>query len=54
MVNKSAVEINLMIANRGYQIKENGVWKMTEAGSDFGIEIIGHFSQIKWKIKSII
>ncbi len=54
MINKSAVEVNLMIANRGFQIRENGVWKLTETGRDFGIEIIGKFHQIKWKIKSII
>jgi len=54
MINKSAVEINLMIANRGFQVRENGIWKITESGREFGIEINGQFSQIKWKMKSII
>ncbi len=54
MINKSAVEINLMIANKGFQVRENGVWKMTSSGRDFGIEIIGKFSQIKWKLKTIV
>ncbi len=54
MINKSPVEINLMIANRGFQIRENGVWQLTKSGEEFGIEINGHFSQIKWKMKTII
>jgi len=54
MINKSAVEINLMIAHKGFQIKENGVWKLTSSGRDFGIEIIGNNHQIKWKMKTII
>ena len=54
MINKNPVEINLMIANKGFQIKENGVWKMTSSGRDFGIEINGQFSQIKWKIKTVL
>ena len=54
MINKSPVEVNLMIANKGYQIKENGVWKMTSSGRDFGIEIVGKFSQIKWKMKTVL
>ncbi len=54
MINKSPVEINLMIANRGFQVRENGVWKLTESGCDFGIEIIGKFHQIKWKMKTVL
>ncbi len=54
MINKSAVEVNLMIEKKGLQIRENRVWKMTSSGEEFGIEIVGKFSQIKWKIKSII
>ncbi len=54
MINKSAVEINLMLEHKGFQIRENGVWKLTKSGRDFGIEIVGKFSQLKWKMKTII
>ncbi len=54
MINKSPVEINLMIANKGYQIRENGIWKMTSSGEEFGIVIVGKFSQLKWKMKAIL
>ncbi len=54
MINKSAVEVNLMIEKKGLQIRENRVWKMTSSGEEFGIEIVGKFSQIKWKMKTII
>ncbi len=54
MINKSAVEINLMLEHKGYQIRENGVWKMTSSGRDFGIEINGKFNQIKWKLKTVL
>ena len=54
MINKSPVQVNLMIANCGFQIKENGVWKLTESDCDFGIEIVGTYHQIKWKMKTII
>ncbi len=54
MINKSPIEVNLMLAHKGFQIRENGVWKMTSSGSDFGISIIGKYNQIKWKIKTIV
>ncbi len=54
MINKSAVEINLMLANKGFQVRENGIWKMTSSGRDFGIAIVGKYNQIKWKIKTIM
>jgi len=44
-----------MIANRGFQVRENGVWKLTDLGREFGIEINGKlFSQIKWKMKTVL
>jgi len=43
-----------MIEHKGFQVRENGVWKITESGRDFGIEIVGNFVQIKWKIKTIL
>ncbi len=54
MINKSPVEVNLILEHKGFQLRENGIWKLTEIGRDFGIEIIGKFVQIKWKIKSIV
>ncbi len=54
MISKSAVEINLMIEHKGFQLRENGIWKMTSSGEEFGIEINGQFSQIKWKIKTVL
>ncbi len=54
MINKSPVEVNLILEHKGFQLRENGIWKLTEIGRDFGIEINGKFSQIKWKIKSIV
>ncbi len=54
MINKSPVEINLILKHKGFQVRENGVWKMTSSGEEFGIEINGKFNQIKWKMKSII
>ncbi len=54
MINKSPVEVNLILEHKGFQLRENGIWKLTEIGRDFGIEINGKFVQIKWKIKSIV
>ncbi len=54
MINKSPVEINLILEHKGFQIRENGVWKMTSSGNEFGILIIGKYNQIKWKLKTII
>ncbi len=54
MINKSAVEVNLMLAHKGFQVRENGVWKMTSSGEEFGIVIVGKFNQIKWKMKTIM
>ncbi len=54
MINKSAVEINLMIEKKGFQVKENGIWKLTDLGRDFGIVIVGKYNQIKWKMKTVL
>ncbi len=54
MINKSAVEVNLILENKGFQLRENGVWQITESGRDFGILIIGKYNQIKWKLKTIL
>jgi len=54
MINKSPVEINLMLEHKGFQVRENGVWKMTSSGNEFGISIVGKYHQIKWKIKTVL
>ncbi len=54
MINKSAVEINLILEHKGFQLRENGVWQLTESGRDFGILIVGKYNQIKWKIKTVL
>ncbi len=54
MINKSPVEVNLMLEHKGFQIKENGVWQLTESGCDFGISIVGKYNQIKWKMKTVL
>jgi hypothetical protein len=53
-INTTAVETNKILEAHGFQIRENGVWHLTEKGHDFGIEVQnGSFLQIKWKIKAI-
>ncbi len=54
MINKSPVEVNLMLEHRGFQLRENGIWKMTSSGNEFGILIIGKYNQIKWKLKTVL
>jgi phage regulator Rha-like protein len=53
-INTTAVETNKILEAHGFQIRENGVWVLTEKGHDFGIEVQnGSFLQIKWKLKAI-
>ncbi len=55
MINRSPVEINKILEAKGFQIRENRVWSLTEKGKSFGIEITkGLFLQIKWKIEVIL
>ncbi len=55
MKNRSPVEINKILESKGFQIKENSSWRLTEKGREFGIEIAnGSFLQIKWRIESIL
>ncbi len=54
MINKSPVEINLMLEHKGFQVQENGVWKITSSGNEFGMLIIGKYNQIKWKLKAVL
>ncbi len=54
-INRTAVETNKILESKGFQIRENGVWHLTEKGRSFGIEVQnGSYFQLKWKIKSII
>jgi hypothetical protein len=54
LFNKSAVEINKILEAKGFQIKENGIWQLTEAGKKYAIVIDNNFSTIKWKLESIL
>jgi prophage antirepressor-like protein len=53
-LNKSAVEVNKMLEAKGYQVKVNGVWTLTESGKKYAIQLDNNFSTIKWKLESLI
>jgi prophage antirepressor-like protein len=54
MLGISGAEINLILEKKGYQFRdENGIWKPTEKGFDFCLEIGNKFNQLKWKISTI-
>jgi len=42
-------EINQSLVKIGFQISENGVWKVLESGKEFCFETKNSFSQLKWK-----
>jgi hypothetical protein len=47
--------MNLILEKRGFQFRdENGVWKPTENGKEFCLEIGGKFSQLKWKLEILL
>ncbi len=53
--NATAIETNKILEARGFQVRENNIWHLTEKGKSFGIEFQnGNFLQIKWKLESII
>jgi prophage antirepressor-like protein len=55
MIGMSGAEINLILEKKGFQFKdENGVWKPTEKGFDFCLEIGNKFNQLKWRISTIL
>jgi len=54
VIGKSAIETNLLLFEKGYQIKVDGIWTLTEKGREFGVEIGGKFQQIKWKLEALI
>jgi prophage antirepressor-like protein len=52
--NKSAVEINKILEHKGYQVKTDGVWQLTEKGKEFAISVKNKlFTQIKWKLDAV-
>ncbi len=55
VINATAIETNKILEARGFQVRENNIWHLTEKGKSFGIEFQnGNFLQIKWKLESII
>jgi phage regulator Rha-like protein len=53
LIGVSGAEMNLILEKRGFQIREDGVWRITESGKGFGLEVGGSFNQIKWKLESV-
>ena len=53
-LNKSAVEINKILESKGFQIKVNGVWQLTDFGKNYAIQLDNKFSTIKWKLETLI
>jgi hypothetical protein len=52
MFGVSGAEVNLILEKKGFQFRdENGVWKPTEKGFDFCLEIGNKFNQLKWKLQ---
>jgi hypothetical protein len=49
----SGRETNLLLEKSGFQVSENGIWKLTESGKEFGMEVGGIYNQIKWKIQAL-
>jgi phage regulator Rha-like protein len=53
-LNKSAVEINKILEAKGFQIKVNGVWQLTENGEKYAIQLDNSYKTIKWKLEVIL
>jgi hypothetical protein len=52
MTGQTGAEINLILEKKGFQFRhENGVWKPTENGKDFYLEIGNTYNQLKWKLE---
>jgi phage regulator Rha-like protein len=55
MIGMSGAEINLILEKKGFQFRdENGIWKPTEKGFDFCLEIGNKLNQLKWRISTIL
>jgi prophage antirepressor-like protein len=50
----SGRETNLLLEKRGFQEKQDGIWKLTESGKEFGVEIGGTYHQLKWKLETLL
>jgi phage regulator Rha-like protein len=54
MTGQSGAEINLILEKKGFQFRdENEIWKPTEIGKEFCLEIGNKFNQLKWKLETI-
>ncbi len=49
----SGREANLLLEKRGLQEKQDEVWKLTESGKEFGMEVGGTYHQLKWKLETL-
>jgi prophage antirepressor-like protein len=55
MIGMSGAEVNLILEKKGFQFRdENGVWKPSEKGFDFCLEVGNKFNQLKWRISTIL
>jgi phage regulator Rha-like protein len=51
----SGAEINLILEKKGFQFRdENDIWRPTENGKEFCLEIGNKFNQLKWKLETIL
>jgi phage regulator Rha-like protein len=53
-VSALALQINKILEAKGFQIKINGVWQLTEQGEKYAIQLDNNFHTIKWKLESLI
>jgi phage regulator Rha-like protein len=55
MTGQTGAEINLILEKKGFQFRdENGVWRPTQNGKEFCLEIGNKFNQLKWKLETIL
>jgi prophage antirepressor-like protein len=48
----SGREANLLLERKGFQEKQDGIWKLTSSGKEFGMEFGGTYHQLKWKLET--
>ena len=54
LIGKTAMETNHLLAQKGYQVRVNGVWTLTEKGEAFGVQLDNRYQQIKWKVEAVL
>jgi prophage antirepressor-like protein len=55
MTGQSGAEINLILEKKGFQFRdEKGVWRPTENGKEFCIELKNSYNQLKWRLETIL